>query len=122
MTGYSVDLRERVVQSWQHGRAQTWIAREFRIGLATVKRYLQMYRVTGQLEPKVQQREQPIISDEQLVELQQQVDAQADANLEQHIEAWASTHGVRVSRSTMSRALARADRPLKKNGQRTRAR
>lgn len=121
MSSYSVDLRERVVQSWQSGRQQTWMAREFRIGLATVKRYIQLYQRSGQLEPKVQQREQPLISDAQLVELQQQADAQPQASLEQHIEAWAESHGVRVSRSTMCRALARADRPLKKNGQRTRA-
>jgi transposase len=62
----------------------------------------------------VQQRERPLISDAQLVELQQQADAHPQASLEQHIEAWATSHGVRVSRSTLCRALARADRPLKK--------
>ncbi len=78
---------------------------------------LQLYRRTGQLAPTVQQRERPLISDAQLTDLQQQVDMHPEASLEQHLEAWDERHGVRVSRSTMCRALARADRPLKKNGQ-----
>ena len=111
---YSVDLRERVIRSWKNGRRQSWIAREFEISLGSVKRYIKRYQTSGKVEATLQKREQPIIRDEQLVELQAQVDADSDATIAQHIEAWERTHGVRVGQATMCRALQRADRPRKK--------
>jgi transposase len=42
------------------------------------------------------------------------VDSASDATLDQHIEIWERTHGVRVSPATMCRALQRAKRPRKK--------
>lgn len=112
---YSVDLRERVIRSWENGRGQSWIGREFGISLGSVKGYIKRYQATGNVERTVQKREQPIIRDEQLVELQAQVDADSDATIEQHIDAWERTHAVRVGRATMCRALQRADRPRKKD-------
>ena len=122
MKAYSIDLRERVIGSLKKGRQQTWVARELGIGLGTVKRYIKLEQSTGRLEPKRQQREQPKIRDEDLAALQAQVDRHPDATIEEHIEEWISSHGVRVGRATMCRALQRADRPLKKNDAGTRAR
>jgi transposase len=115
MRAYSVDLRERVIGSLENGHKQTWVARELGIGLGTVKRYIKLKQTSGSLEPKSQQREQPLIRAADLPALQEQVDTQPDSTLEQHIEAWATSHGVRVSPATMCRALQRLDRPLKKN-------
>jgi transposase len=111
---YSVDLRERVIQSLENGRGQSWIAREFGISLGTVKRYIKRFQNTGKVQPTAQKREQPLIRVEQLEELQGQVDAEPDATIEQHIEKWATSHGLRVSPATMCRALQRVDRPRKK--------
>ncbi len=110
---YSVDLRERVIRSWENGRGQSWIGREFDISLGSVKRYIKRYQNTGSVQSTGQKREQPLIKDEQLVALQAQVDADRDATIEQHIETWAASHGVRVGAATMCRALQRADRPRK---------
>ena len=120
--GYSVDLRERVIRGLENGRGQSWIAREFGISLGTVKRYLRRYQQTGSVEPTVQRRAQPVIRDEQLVELQAQVDADPDATIAEHIEQWAASHGVRVGPATMCRALQRANRPRKKESGRQGAR
>jgi len=117
-----MDLRERVVRSIENGRKQTWVARELGIGLGTVKRYIKLKQTSGRLEPKPQQREQPLISEADIPVLQAQVDAHPDSTLEQHIEYWDTGHGVRVSPATMCRALQRADRPLKKNATGPRAR
>jgi transposase len=114
-TAYSVDLRERVIRSWENGRGQSWIAQEFGISLGSVKRYIKRYQTSGNVQPTVHKREQPIIGDEQLVELQAQVDADSDATIQQHIETWERRHGVRVGQATMCRALQRADRPRKKD-------
>jgi hypothetical protein len=50
-----------------------------------------------------------------LGELQAEVDAHANATIEEQIEYWASNHTRRVGRATICRALQRADRPRKKN-------
>src|SRR5258707_6803043 len=115
MKAYSIDLRKRVIRSIKNGRQQTWVARELGIGLGTVKRYIKLEQTTGSVEPKQQQREQPKIRDEDLAALQAQVDSYPDATIEEHIEYWATSHGVRVGQATMCRALQRAGRPLKKN-------
>ena len=112
---YSVDLRERVIRSWENGRSQSWVAREFGISLGSVNRYIKRYQSTGNVQATVRKREQPIICDEQLVDLQAQVDSASDATIDQHIETWERTHGVRVGRATMCRALQRAKRPRKKD-------
>lgn len=111
---YSLDLRERVVRSWQHGRAQLWIAREFGIGISTVKRYIKRYEQTGNVQVQPQRRMQPKIGTGERAALQAQVDAHSEATLEEHIALWATSHGVRVSPSTMCRALQKVDRPRKK--------
>jgi transposase len=108
---YSIDLRERVIRSWENGRGQSWIGREFEISLGTVKGYIKRYERTGNVQATQQKRQQPKISDEQLDELQRQVDVSPDATIGQYIERWEASQGVRV----MVRALQRANRPRKKD-------
>ncbi len=105
MRAYSVDLRERVVRSWEKGHGQSWIAREFGIALGSVKRYIKRYQRTGSVKATVQGREKPLISDEALGELQEEVDAQPDATIEAHIELWEGSHGLRVGRATEKKRL-----------------
>ena len=115
---YSIDLRERVIRSWENGRGQSWIAREFNISLGTVKRYIKRYTRSGNVQPTTQKRQQPKINEGQLVELQKEVDAGPDATIAQYIESWDASHGLRVGHATMVRALQRANRPRKKDSRR----
>ncbi|CAK0750020.1 hypothetical protein CCP3SC1AL1_1730004 [Gammaproteobacteria bacterium] len=48
---YSLDLRERVKQAAQEGYPQNSVARIFKIGKATVGRYMARLRKTGNLTP-----------------------------------------------------------------------
>lgn len=114
MSGYSMDLRERVITAWQKGQTQAWIADTFELSVSTIKRYISRFRQTGSVAPTKQGREQPLIKDEQAAAVQAMVDDQPDATLEGYCAAWKDRTGQSVSDSTMSRALQRFDRPRKK--------
>jgi putative transposase len=114
MSGYSTDLRERVIRAVENGKSQAWIAETFQISVSSIKRYLGRFRQTGSVAPTVQGREQPLIKAEQAAAVQAMVDDQPDATLEAYCDAWEKRTGQRVSDSTMCRALQRFDRPRKK--------
>ena len=40
MQAYSLDLRERIVKSWQQGQPKSALARLFTVSLSSVKRYI----------------------------------------------------------------------------------
>jgi putative transposase len=48
---YSQDLRKRVKQAVDEGHAQSTVAKMFKIGTATVERYMARWRQTGSLAP-----------------------------------------------------------------------
>jgi transposase len=56
MSGYSLDLRERIVSSKAEGHTLEWVAQTFGVNVSTVKRYLARYRQTGSVAPTVQQK------------------------------------------------------------------
>ena len=114
MKSYSLDLRERVIHSWQQGQTQAWIATTFEISISTIKRYIGQYRREGQVGAKGQRYKQPRIRDEQLAGLVEQLKAHPDATLEQHIQLWGESCGQWVSVSMMWRAIDRAGWTRKK--------
>jgi transposase len=114
MAGYSADLRERVIHSWEQGHTQAWLAQTFEISVSTIKRYIGQYRAVGHVAAKVQSYQQPTIRDEQLAELVKQLEAHSDATLAQHVSWWAEQYGQQVSQSMMWRAIARAGWTRKK--------
>jgi len=114
MKGYSQDLRERVISSWQQGKTQAWIASTFEISVSSTKRYISQYRAVGHVEAKVQSYKQPTIRDEQLGLLVKQLEAHSDATVEQHTRWWAEQTGQQVNNSMMWRAIARAGWTRKK--------
>ncbi len=114
MKSYSLDLRERVIHSWQSGKTQAWIAQHFEISVSTIKRYISQYRGQGHVKAKVQQYKQPTIRDEQLGELSKQLADHPDATLEEHLRWWGERSGQWVSPSMMWRAIDRAGWTRKK--------
>ncbi len=121
MSGYSTDLRERVIGAWQMGRSQGWIAETFQVSVSSIKRYISRFRQTGSVAATSQGREKPIIGAEQASGIQAMVDEHPDATLERYCDLWEERTGQRVSDSTMCRALARFDRGRKKDDRRGRA-
>ncbi len=116
MSGYSLDLRERVIKAWQQGKKQAWLAETFAISLSTVKRYIGRHKALGHIQATEQGRKQPTISDEQLPLLVEQLQANRGATLEKHVALWAEHQHVQVSVSVsmMWRAIDRAGWTYKK--------
>ena len=108
MSGYSVDLRERIIKQWQAGKDQKWLATTFGVSLSSVKRYIARYKQEGHVRVTQQARMKPTIRDEQLPELIEQLKVHADASLARQVELWADSHGVRVGVSPRWRAIDRA--------------
>jgi transposase len=107
LKSYSVDLRERIIHRWKNGVGRRRIASVMQVSFSTVNRYIDQFRKTGHLQPKVQGRMQPRLGDEQLPALEQQLAEAPDATLEEHVARWEAEHGIRISVSTMWRAMER---------------
>lgn len=118
MSGYSVDLRERVIKAWESGKPQAWIAATFSISVSSIKRYISRYKATGSVAPIQQGREQPLIKESDAPAIWAMVKGKSDARLDWYCAEWAQATGVKVSPQTMSRALLRFGLPRKKDGQR----
>ncbi|SRR5258707_2680878 len=114
MSGYSVDLRERVVKARQEGKTQAWIAETFRISMSSIKRYIERFERIGSVEATQQQRQRPIIHEGYRGAIDGLVARLADATLEEYCDAWERESGLRVSIQTMSRTLLRFGWPRKK--------
>src|SRR5579864_1522045 len=114
MSGYWVDLRERVVKARQEGKTQAWIGETFRISMSSVKRYIERFERTGSVAATHQQRQQPIIHEGYGAAIDALVQRLAAATLEDYCDAWERESGLRVSIQTMSRTRLRFGWPGKK--------
>jgi transposase len=107
MKAYSQDLRERVIRAVDQGISQKQGARIFGVSEPTVKRYLKLWRETGNLAPKTipgrpKRKIGPLLEG-----LRPQLETHPDATLEEHCRLWEAETGMQVSSSTMGRAIQR---------------
>ena len=114
MSGYSQDLRERIIGSWQKGQKPEWIAEEYNLGYSTVKGYITRFKRLGHVQATVQQRQTGQFNAERLAMLAEQVREHDDATVDEHTVLWNEHHAPPVSRSTMGRALLKLDWTRKK--------
>ncbi len=114
MKAYSPDLRERIVQAVDHGYKCADVIKLFGVSRATIKRYLKQRRETGQVSMKPIPGRPPKKFAPLQAGLVAQLEAHPDAILETHCQLWEQAHGVRVSTSTMSRAIRRVGWTRKK--------
>ncbi len=114
MKQYSVDLRERLLRAIDAGLPQAEAARLFGVGTTTIKRWKRRRRERGTPAPRPRPGRPPTIGPDQRAALEAPVRAAPDATLAAHCDRWAADRGVRVSPSTMSRALAEFGWPLNK--------
>ena|SRR5437763_14432223 len=112
MSGYSVDLRERVVKARQEGKTQAWVAQTFKIRVSSVKGYIERFKRRGTVQATQQERQQRVIQDGSRGAIDALVQRLADATLEEYCAAWQSESGRRVSIQSMSRTLLRPGRLL----------
>jgi transposase len=114
MKAYSVDLRERMLQAVDKGYPRTEIIKLFGVSRATIKRYLKQRRETGDVNAR------PILGwpskkfAPSQAGLVAQLKAHPDATLEIHCQLWEQEHGLRVSTTTMGRAIRRVGWTRKK--------
>ena len=114
MKAYSVDLRTRAVEAVAAGQSYLDVARRFALGRATVQRWVAQQTATGTLAPQPIPGRPRAIGPADEPALRAQVQAAPDATLAEHCAAWEQSHRVRVSLTTMHRALARLGWPRKK--------
>jgi transposase len=107
MSGYSTDLRKRVLALREKGETQARIGELLGMSISTVKRYLVRYAQTGSVAATVQERMKPLLGGTELAIIEAQLEAHDDWTLPKHVEAFAVQSGLRVSAMTMSRAIKR---------------
>ena len=105
MKAYSQDLRERVVRAVDQGKPRDEVANLFHVSSSTIKRYLRQRREQGHIRPKMIPGRPPTKRAQLHTALLAQLEAHPDAILQEHCEMWEEQQGIKVSISTMSRAI-----------------
>jgi transposase len=109
MVAYSLDLRERIIRTWQDGQPKRAVARIFKVSLSTVKRYVKRFAQLGHVLPTVQGHMAGKLNSKMRKQSARQLKAHPDFTLAQHMEWWNRRHGeqLQVSESLLSRAVRR---------------
>src|SRR5215203_3224558 len=115
MNAYSLDLRRKIVEARQRGTPTLEVARTFGVGLSTVKRYAATAREGRSLAPKKRPGSKPKMDEAALRLLEADLRERPTATLPQRREFLFRVAGVRVSDSTISRALRRLGWSRKKD-------
>jgi transposase len=117
MKPYSKDLRIRVLAAVDRGESREEVAETFSVSVPTIKRWLKRRRETGGVEA-VPIPGRPRVKGAALEGwLPAHLERNPDLTLEEHREAFEEENGLRVSASTVGRAIARLPGgwPLKKS-------
>ena len=117
MNAYSKDLRLRVLAAVDRGMPRKEVVRTFGVSIATIGRYLRRRREGEDLAPRSSTGRTPTIlaNLHQRRALWKQLERNDTATLEHHCEIWEERQGVKVSLSTMSRAIRRLGWSRKKD-------
>ena len=117
MKAYSTDLRQKIIDVYEdESISQRQLAQRFRVATSFIIKLLKQYRETGKIEPKPHGGGKPAqLTLEHHQVLAQLVEATNNATLEQLSEQFEAKVGMRVSRSTMGRAVKRLKLTVTKN-------
>lgn len=115
MKAYSEDLRRRVVEAIDRGMPRVDVVRTFQVSLATLKRYLKQRRDTGALTPKPRPGRPATKGAALAAQVDQLLERDPDATLDDLCQQWATLAGVCVSAATMSRVVRRLGWTRKKD-------
>ena len=105
MKAYSQDLRQRILQTVDEGKTQAQAACLLKVSETTVKRYVRQRRERGHVRPKPIPGRPPTKRAPLEAQLQPQLEKQPDATLQEHCDTWEAKAGIKISISTMSRAI-----------------
>ena len=115
MSAYSLDLREKIVESVKKGVPKAEAARRFRVDRATVKRYCKQLDERGTLEPRKAPGKAPKLDEKARKLLLEDLEQRPWATHAQRAEFLFAACGVRVSVATVCRTLQRLSHSRKKD-------
>ncbi len=115
MSGYSLDLSKKIVESVKKGLPKAETARRFGVDRATVKRYCKQLDERGTLEPRKAPGRAPKLDEKATKLLLEDLEERPWATHSQRAEFLFAASGVRVSEATVCRAVGRLRRNRKKD-------
>jgi transposase len=115
MSAYSLDLREKIVESVKKGVSKSETARRFGVDRATVKRYCKQLDERGTLVPRKAPGKKPKLDEKARKLLAKDLEERPWATHSQRAEFLLAMSGVRVSESTLCRAVGKLNRSRKKD-------
>jgi len=114
MSAYSLDLREKIVESVKKGVPKAETARRFGVDRATVKRYCKQLGERGTLEPRKAPGKKPKLDEKARKLLLEDVRERPWATHSQRVQFLLAACGVSVSEATVCRTLGRLSHSRKK--------
>jgi transposase len=114
MSGYSEDLRRRVVSAVEGGISKAQTARTFSVSLSSVKRYVGKAERGESLAPKKRPGSAPKLDQKARRLLAADLEERPYLTLQERRDYIEAMTGLAVSRSTMCRAIARIGSTRKK--------
>jgi transposase len=117
MSGYSVDLRRRIVSAVESGMSKARAARTFSVSLSSVKRYVSKAERGESLAPRKRPGSLPKLDEKARKLLENDLQERPYLTLQDRCEYIEVMTGLSVSRSTMCRAIARIGPTRKKGGE-----
>lgn len=111
----SDDVRARALAAIDEGRSVVDVAAFFQNDPSTIRRWIRQRRIAGCGLSRPRSGRPRRILPNQEPDLDAQVVVHPDATLAMHCELWETSHGVRVSISTMRRHLRARGLTLKKS-------
>jgi transposase len=115
MSAYSLDLREKIVESVKKGVPKAETARRFGVDRATVKRYCKQLDERGTLQPRKAPGRAPKLDEKATRLLLEDLQQRPWATHSQRAEFLFAVSGVSVSEATVCRAVRRLKRSRKKD-------
>ena len=115
MSAYSLDLREKIVESVKKGVSKAETARRFGVDRATVKRYCKQLDERGTLQPRKAPGKKPKLDEKARKLLAKDLQERPWATHSQRAEFLFALSGVKVSEATVCRTVGRLRRSRKKD-------
>ena len=115
MKPYSLDLREKIVESVKKGVPKSETARRFGVDRATVKRYCKQFDERGTLEARKAPGKKSKLDEKAIKLLAKDLEERPWATHSQRAQFLFAVSGVSVSEATICRAVRRLNRSRKKD-------
>jgi transposase len=115
MSAYSLDFREKIVESVKKGVPKAETARRFGVDRATVKRYCKQLDERGTLEPRKAPGKRPKLDEKARKLLIEDLQQRPWATHAQRAEFLFAVSGISVSEATVCRTVGRLSRSRKKD-------